>query len=155
MCILTIEFRTAPLLPEQQTPEQRFMSTNCRSARSFEVSMVLGSGDNGMAMDVRCIEPQHPQPTKRYALKVCFNFGLSSRGAQGAFVNEYREHSTITNHPHILQFMCEFFAEIDDSIRGHLPEVVQQSSIVHLQDGSMRNRKTQFSRGSTSRWSTS
>jgi len=106
--------------------------------------MVLGSGDNGMAMDVRCIEPQHPQPTKRYALKVCFNFGLSTRRAQGAFVNEYREHSTITNHPHILQFMCEFFAEIDDSIRGHLPEVVQQTSIVHLRDGSMRNRKTQF-----------
>ena len=106
--------------------------------------MVLGSGDNGMAMDVRCIEPQHPQPTKRYALKVCFNFGLSSRRAQGAFVNEYREHSTITNHPHILQFMCEFFAEIDDSIRVHLPEVVQQTSIVALRDGSMRNRKTQF-----------
>ena len=106
--------------------------------------MVLGSGDNGMAMDVRCIEPQHPQPTKRYALKVCFNFGLSSRRAQGAFVNEYREHSTIANHPHIMQFMCEFFAEIDNSIRVHLPEFVQQSSIVHLQDGSIRNRKTQF-----------
>jgi len=59
-------------------------------------------------------------------------------------VNEYREHSTIANHPHILQFMCEFFAEIDDSIRVHLPEFVQQSSIVRLQDGSIRNRKTQF-----------
>ena len=120
------------------------MSTNCKTARSFQVLRVLGSGDFGAAIEARCIEPRHPLPNRRYALKVCFNFGLSTNTAQGAFASEHLEHSSLPSHPNIARFMCEFFGEIDGSIRPYLPDFAREQSIVRLRDGSIRNVKTQF-----------
>jgi len=141
---LRLDTFTALGAPQPKTLEQQFMSTNCKTTRSFQVIQVLGSGSNAMAIETRCIEPRHPLPNRRYALKVCFNFGLSTNTAQGAFASEHLVHSSLPSHPNIARFMCEFFGEIDDSIRPHLPETAREQSIVRLRDGSIRNRNTQF-----------
>jgi len=135
---------TALQQAQREIAEQRFMSAMCKRTSSFRVEQVLGTGQNGIVARVQCIEPGHSWPDNRYAMKVCFNFDLSTLEAQGAFVNEYRELVRLPSHHNIIRFLCEFFHEIDDSIRDHLPSHARQESIIVNRDGSSRNRKTQF-----------
>ena len=135
---------TALRQAQQEIAEQRFMSVMCKRTSSFQVEQVLGTGQNGMVSRVRCIEAGHSWPDKRYAMKMCFNFDKDTLQAQGAYVNEFRELVRLPSHSNIVRFLCEFFHEIDDSIRGVLPEFARDQSMVRSQGGSVRNRKTQF-----------
>ena len=135
---------TALRQAQQEIAEQRFMSVMCKRTSSFQVEQVLGTGQNGMVSRVRCIEAGHSWPDKRYAMKMCFNFDKDTLQAQGAYVNEFRELVRLPSHSNIVRFLCEFFHEIDDSIRRLLPEFARDQSMVRSQGGSVRNRKTQF-----------
>jgi len=119
------------------------MSVMCKTPQSFQVVRVLGSGDFGTVLEVRCIEPGHLWPDKRYAMKVCFNFDMSTTQARGKLVNEFLELVRLPGHPNVIRFLCEFFDEIDDSIRLHLPPFAREQSVIRDRSGS-RNRKTQF-----------
>ena len=123
--------------------EQRFMSAACRRSDEFQVSRVLGSGDNGMVAQVMCTTPSFKWPTKQYALKVCFNFEHNSSQARRQFVDEFIELAKLPSHPNIIRFLCEFVDEIHDNIRRHLPEFARGASSYGT-PGRQTNRKTQF-----------
>jgi len=129
---------------QQEIEEQRFMGALCKSVTSFQIERALGSGQYGAVLEVRCVEAGHRWSNNRYAMKVCFNFELNTTQAQSAYLNEYAELVKLPSHHNIIRFLCEFFGEVDDSIRPHLPEFARESSIVRPQDGTPRNRKTQF-----------
>ena len=123
--------------------EQRFMSAACRRSDEFQVSRVLGSGDNGMVAQVMCTTPSFKWPTKQYALKVCFNFEHNSSQARRQFVDEFIELAKLPSHPNIVRFLCEFVDEIHDNIRPHLPEFARGAASYGT-PGRQTNRKTQF-----------
>ena len=120
------------------------MSAACRRSNEFQVSRVLGSGDNGMVALVTCTTPGFLWPNNQYALKVCFNFELTSTQARNAYINEFIELVKLPSHPNIVRFLCEFVDEIHDNIRPYLPEFARESSIIKHRDGTQTNRKTQF-----------
>jgi len=136
--------RTALRTAQIEISEQRFMAAMCKSLESFKVFRTLGAGAFGAVLEVKCTKPGHRWPNKRYAMKVCFNYDLSTSQAQGAFANEYKELVSLPTHHNVVRFLCDFFGEITDSIRSRLPEFARESSIVRKQDGSTHNRKTQF-----------
>ena len=123
--------------------EQRFMSAACRRSDEFQVSRVLGTGDNGMVAQVECTTPGFLWSDKPYALKVCFNFDLDTNQARNAYINEFIELVKLPSHPNIIRFLCEFVDEIHDNIRDHLPEFARGSSSYGT-PGRQINRKTQF-----------
>jgi len=127
-----------------QVREQRFMSVFCKSLKSFRIERVLGSGQLGLAAEVKCLARDHAWPERSYAMKICFNYDLNTMQARGAFINEFIELVRLPGHHNIVRFLCEFFDEITNDIRGYLPEFARQESQVVQRDGSMRNRKTQF-----------
>jgi len=120
------------------------MSAACRRSDEFQVSRVLGKGDNGMVALVTCTTPGFQWPDKQYALKVCFNFDLDTNQARNAYINEFIELVKLPSHPNIVRFLCEFVDEIHDNIRPHLPEFARERAIKTHRDGTQTNRKTQF-----------
>jgi len=120
------------------------MSAACRRSDEFQVSRVLGQGDNGMVALVTCSTAGFMWHDKQYALKVCFNFDLDSDQARNAYINEFIELVKLPPHPNIVRFLCEFVDEIHDNIRPHLPEFARERAIKTHQDGSQTVRKTQF-----------
>jgi len=124
--------------------EERFMAQACKSVSAFRVVQVIGSGQNGIVTEARCVLPRHPKPNKSYALKICFNFDQDTLGASGAFVNEFIELAKLPRHPNIVRFYCDFFDEIDDDIREFLPDYARTQSRITTRGGQSRNRKTQF-----------
>lgn len=124
--------------------EERFMAQACKSATAFKVLQTLGSGQNGIVVESRCVLPRHPCPLKSYALKICFNFDQDTLGASGAFVNEFIELAKLPRHPNIVRFYCDFFDEIRDDVRGLLPDFARGQSRIVTRGGQTRNRKTQF-----------
>jgi len=124
--------------------EQRFMSAACRRSDEFQVSRVLGRGDNGMVAQVKCTTPGFLWNDKPYALKVCFNFDLDTNQARNAYLNEFIELVKLPSHPNIVRFLCEFVDEIHDNIRPHLPDAARENSTITHRDGTQTNRKTQF-----------
>ena len=93
---------------------------------------------------VTCTTPGFLWPNNQYALKVCFNFELTSTQARNAYINEFIELVKLPSHPNIVRFLCEFVDEIHDNIRPHLPDFAREQSIKIHQDGTRTNRKTQF-----------
>jgi len=116
----------------------------CKSTKSFQIERLLGTGQNGIVAQVRCIEQGHPWPEKRYAMKMCFNFDHNTYQARNAYLNEFRGLVTLPPHPNIVRFLCEFLDEIRDDVRAHLPEFAREQSVILRQDGTRVNRKTQF-----------
>jgi serine/threonine protein kinase len=80
-----------------------------------------------MVFRVRCSKPNLPFPARRFALKTCYNFGLSQTSAVRAlFANEYRVlKDCLPAHPNITVFFCDFVAPISDVIYQHLPADTQ------------------------------
>jgi len=124
--------------------EQRFMSAACRRSDEFQVSRVLGRGDNGRVAQVTCTTPGFSWSDEPYALKVCFNFDLDTNQARNAYLNEFIELVKLPSHPNIVRFLCEFVDEIHDNIRPHLPDAARENSTITHRDGTQTNRKTQF-----------
>jgi serine/threonine protein kinase len=77
---------------------------------------------------VRCSKPGLPFPERRFALKTCFNFGLSQTSAvRQAFTNEYQAlKQWLPPHPSITVFYCDFVAPISEDVHQRLPADTQE-----------------------------
>jgi serine/threonine protein kinase len=121
------------------------MSTFCKDATAFDVLQVLGTGQNGIVLLVRCNLPAHPFAQRLYALKVCFNFEYTTNSASRAFENEFRELARLPAHPNIVHFVFAFFAPYSENVRAYLPDFARQESlVVRRGDSELRVRSTQY-----------
>ena len=82
-----------------------------------------------MVAQVTCTTPGFMWLNKQYALKVCFNFDLSTDQARNAYINEFIELVKLPSHPNIIRFLCEFVGEIHDNIRPHLPDEIGRAHV--------------------------
>ena len=79
---------------------------------------VLGVGQMGMVVRVKCTKAGHPQPDKEYALKVVFNFGATTYSAvRNLYTAEFEAVSSIPRHRNITPYWAQFRDTIPPAVR--------------------------------------
>jgi serine/threonine protein kinase len=112
-----------------QTDRERRILADAPTPADFPIEGdLLGAGCNGMVFRVRCSKPGLPFPERRFALKTCFNLGLSQTSVvRQAFVNEYQAlKHWLPSHPNITVFYCDFVAPMSEAIYQQLPVDLQE-----------------------------
>jgi len=81
-------------------------------------AQVLGVGQMGMVLRVKCTRAGHPFPNKDYALKVVFNFGATTYSAvRNLYTAEYETVSSLPRHRNITPYWAQFRDSIPASVR--------------------------------------
>ena len=84
---------------------------------AYVLVQVLGSGQMGMVVRVKCTKTGHPKPDKSYALKVVFNFGATTYSlVRILYTAEYEAVSSLKRHPNIVPYWGQFRDVVPQSV---------------------------------------
>lgn len=84
----------------------------CCGSKDFELTRCVASGQNGIVFAARCLRRGMPRPQKLFALKLVFNFGLSTAATRNTFENEFNVLSRLPPHANITRFWTQFVDEV-------------------------------------------
>mmetsp|Transcript_5106 Transcript_5106/g.18382 ORF Transcript_5106/g.18382 Transcript_5106/m.18382 type:complete len:1165 (-) Transcript_5106:23-3517(-) len=117
---------------------------SCASVSDFVVDVVVASGQNGIVFAAKCTLPGLPRPNKTYALKLVFNFGVTTRTGANEFENEYKVLSQIHPHVNLSRFWGTIWDKIPDDVVPHLPEFAREQANYVDHAGVEQRRKALF-----------
>jgi hypothetical protein len=84
----------------------------CCGSKDFELTRCVAAGQNGIVFAARCLRKGMPKPNKLFALKLVFNFGLSTAATRNTFENEFNVLSRLPPHNNITRFWTQFVDEV-------------------------------------------
>ncbi len=84
----------------------------CCGSKDFELTRCVAAGQNGIVFAARCLRKGMPKPSKLFALKLIFNFGLSTAATRNTFENEFNVLSRLPPHNNITRFWTQFVDEV-------------------------------------------
>ena len=84
----------------------------CCGSKDFELTRCVAAGQNGIVFAARCLRKGMPKPGKLFALKLVFNFGLSTAATRNTFENEFNVLSRLPPHNNISRFWTQFVDEV-------------------------------------------
>lgn len=87
---------------------------SCATVKDFDIDHLVASGQNGAVFAAKCTKPGLPRPNKTYALKLVFNYGVTTTAGGNAFENEFKVLSAIHPHVNLSRFWGKMWDEIPD-----------------------------------------
>ncbi len=104
---------SAPLPPPCPLPHVVAVQVlTCCGSKDFELTRCVAAGQNGIVFAARCLRKGMPKPNKLFALKLVFNFGLSTAATRNTFENEFNVLSRLPPHNNITRFWTQFVDEV-------------------------------------------
>jgi hypothetical protein len=85
---------------------------SCCGSKDFELARCVAAGQNGIVFAARCLRKGLPRPMKLFAVKLVFNFGLSTAATRNTFENEFNVLSRLPPHSNITRFWTQFVDEV-------------------------------------------
>jgi hypothetical protein len=104
----------AALPPPTDEHYLEYQVLTCCGSKDFELTHCVApaAGQNGIVFAARCLRKGLPRPQKLFALKLIFNFGLSTAATRNTFENEFNVLSRLPPHTNITRFWTQFVDEV-------------------------------------------
>lgn len=146
MCSTPLNLTTSPLVSSAAVDVHflEYQVLTCCGSKDFELTRCVAAGQNGIVFAARCLRKGMPKPNKLFALKLVFNFGLSTAATRNTFENEFNVLSRLPPHNNITRFWTQFVDEIPDVALDHLPKFARDQATYRTASGNIQRRKAQF-----------